>query len=100
MISNEFYVNVFFVKNWNFCSDEEMETNDNRNLQSKNNPKIHALHLTKLSSHANPLVDRQLISQPPAFNIIRSELIADLTPYCLGDSVAAEYLLYHLISSM
>lgn len=70
------------------------------NFRSKKNPKIHVLHMTKLASHANPLVDRQLIGQLPAFNFVRGQLIGDLTPFCLGDAIAAEYLLYHLISTM
>ena len=58
-------------------------------------PRLHVLTFTKLQ-HSNPLLP--LTSLPPVEAVARVELQTLLTSVMLGDRLAAEYLLLHLIS--
>jgi len=61
-------------------------------------PRIHALHYTKLP-HNNPLLPTEPTLLPAEeARDARKELHAILTEALLGDSVAADYLICHLIS--
>ena len=62
-------------------------------------PRIHAVHLKKVE-HNNPLVGpgRHLTRDEMART--REQIIYILTQALLGDALAAEYLLYHLISKV
>ncbi|XP_044762379.1 mini-chromosome maintenance complex-binding protein [Coccinella septempunctata] len=61
-------------------------------------PRIHCVTFRK-SKHGNPLVgDNEL--DKCNFEVIRRELLIALTQLLLGDEVAAEYLLYHMISEV
>lgn len=61
-------------------------------------PRIHCVTWKKLA-HNNPLVEGQTFSQEK-MKFLKGELLVVLTQILLGDKLAAEYLLYHLISSV
>ena len=60
-------------------------------------PRLHVLHFTKLS-HNNPMIPQENI--PPVQEVARVELLTLLTSCLLGDKLAADYLLLHLISKV
>ena len=61
-------------------------------------PRLHALTFTHLS-HNNPLLP-SLPPFPPVNEVARVELLHILTTCMLGDKLAADYLLLHLISKV
>lgn len=61
-------------------------------------PRIHCVGWKKLT-HNNPLVETQKFSCEK-MGFLKRELLVVLTQVLLGDRLAAEYLLYHLISSV
>jgi len=60
-------------------------------------PRLHVLHFTKLV-HNNPMIPQENI--PPVQEVARVELLTLLTSCLLGDKLAADYLLLHLISKV
>jgi len=60
-------------------------------------PRLHVLHFTKLI-HNNPMIPQETI--PPVQEVARVELLTLLTSCLLGDKLAADYLLLHLISKV
>lgn len=61
-------------------------------------PRIHCITWRKLT-HSNPLVGNQKFSSEK-MKYLKGELLVVLTQILFGDRLAAEYLLYHLISSV
>lgn len=61
-------------------------------------PRIHCVAWKKLM-HNNPLVGIQTFPHEK-MKLLKGELLVVLTQILLGDRLAAEYLLYHLISSV
>lgn len=61
-------------------------------------PRIHCVAFKK-NKHGNPLVSEGDVGKYD-FEVVRRELMIALTQLLLGDEVAAEYLLYHLISEV
>ncbi|KAI5644168.1 mini-chromosome maintenance replisome factor domain-containing protein [Phthorimaea operculella] len=64
-------------------------------------PRLHAVHVKKLE-HCNPLVT-EAIDQEAVLreaNIAREHLLKALTELLLGDSLAAEYLICHLVAKV
>lgn len=61
-------------------------------------PRIHCLKWKKLN-HNNPLVESTLLPETK-MQSLKKDLLLVLTQLLMGDSLAAEYLLYHLISFM
>jgi hypothetical protein len=61
-------------------------------------PRIHCVSFRTLT-HSNPLVTADKMS-PDRMKIVQKELLIVLTQLMLGDEVAAEYLIYHLISEV
>lgn len=61
-------------------------------------PRIHCVTWKKLK-HSNPLVENIKFSQEK-MKILKKELLVVLSQLLLGDQIAAEYLLYHLISTV
>lgn len=61
-------------------------------------PRIHCVGWKKLA-HNNPLVGTQKFSHGK-MKYLKGELLVVLTQILFGDRLAAEYLLYHLISSV
>lgn len=61
-------------------------------------PRIHCVGWKKLK-HCNPLVGAKKFSNDRMM-YLKGELLVVLTQILLGDKLAAEYLLYHLISNM
>lgn len=61
-------------------------------------PRIHCVGWKRLA-HNNPLVGNQKFSQEK-MRCLKGELLVVLTQILLGDKLAAEYLLYNLISSV
>lgn len=77
---------------------KEMET---KNPPASLVPRLHVLHHTKLASYANPLLPRQLdLTQAMRSEAAacRQQLRGCLTKLLLGDSLAADYLICHLVS--
>lgn len=69
-------------------------------------PRLHVLHVQPLL-HNNPLLPREvledstfLVSVLGEFSTVRSELVSYLSHLLLGDSLAAEFLLLHLTSTV
>ena len=62
-------------------------------------PRIHAVHLKKVE-HNNPLVGPGSHLTREEMARTREQIIYILTQALLGDALAAEYLLYHLISKV
>lgn len=61
-------------------------------------PRIHCVSWKKLE-HNNPLADGIQFNQEKMI-FLKKELLVVLTQLLLGDQLAAEYLLYHLISAV
>lgn len=61
-------------------------------------PRIHCVGWKRLT-HCNPLVGTQKFTSEK-MKYLRGELLIVLTQILFGDKLAAEYLLYHLISSV
>lgn len=63
-------------------------------------PRVHCVKWKKLG-HNNPLVEDVNVGfSQEKMQFLKKELLIVLTQLLLGDSVAAEYLLYHLVSSV
>ncbi|XP_030765573.1 mini-chromosome maintenance complex-binding protein [Sitophilus oryzae] len=62
-------------------------------------PRIHVVHFKKMT-HYNPLVDSELSGDVTNFVNIRKELLIVLTQLLLGDVLAAEYMICHLVSEI
>lgn len=62
-------------------------------------PRVHCVKWKKLG-HNNPLMENLEGFSPEKMQFLKRELLIVLTQLLLGDSLAAEYLLYHLVSSV
>ncbi|KAL5277760.1 MCMBP family protein [Megaselia abdita] len=65
-------------------------------------PRIHAVAIRRLK-HSNPLLDTSLHNfeeHPLSFDVVYKDLLIVLTQCLFGDTLAAEYLLAHLISTV
>ncbi|TRZ04004.1 hypothetical protein DNTS_001158 [Danionella cerebrum] len=62
-------------------------------------PRLHMLHAQPLV-HNNPLLPSDLSSVLVELASVRAELLTFLTHVLMGDSLAAEYLIFHLISNV
>uniref|UniRef100_T1GPG6 Mini-chromosome maintenance complex-binding protein n=1 Tax=Megaselia scalaris TaxID=36166 RepID=T1GPG6_MEGSC len=65
-------------------------------------PRIHAIAVRKMK-HLNPLLDTTLQTfeeHPLNFDVVYKDLLIVLTQCLFGDTLAAEYLLAHLISTV
>lgn len=62
-------------------------------------PRIHCVGWKKLT-HNNPLLETAQKFSCEKMRFLKGELLVVLTQILLGDRLAAEYLLYHLISSV
>ena len=80
---------------------------ERKELETKNPPaslvpRLHVVHHTKLSSWANPLLPKQLDLSAASLKAeavaCRAQLHSMLTKLLLGDSLAADYLICHLVS--
>ncbi|XP_060535093.1 mini-chromosome maintenance complex-binding protein [Cylas formicarius] len=62
-------------------------------------PSIHAVHFRKML-HNNPLVTNQASLDSSQMNLIKKNLLVVLSQLLMGDTLAAEYLICHLISEI
>lgn len=81
-----------------------IEDDDDRAMETQTHnpppsliPRIHCVHWRTISYY-NPLCDVELSSQEMQF--LKKELHILLTQLLLGDGLAAEYLIYHLLSDV
>lgn len=76
--------------------DAQMDT-DALNAPASLYPRIHCVNYKKMK-HNNPLLEED--TKIENIDVLRKDLLVVLTQLLLGDELAAEYLLYHLISQV
>jgi hypothetical protein len=81
--------------------DDTMMSTQVENMPSSLVPRLHCISLKRYCSVQHPYVDEKLIPQlPQIVDQLRSGLIKNIATALRGDTLAAEYVLLHLISGV